>query len=211
MKIVLIILGIIICLFLLLLILPLTVDLSYDQNFVLKIKFSSITFFDSEKRVDIKGKKARKKKSKEKAEGKTPQKENFFKKTYSQKGLLGSISYFSEIFVLAFKKLWWIIKRFKFRKFRLNLTVATSDAANTAINYGKICSAVYPAISFLENNANFKSKEININADFEKTNSQLQVGFSVTTRILFWLIAAITAIFEFLKLQRKEREKYERK
>lgn len=210
MKIVLIILGIIICVFLLLIFLPLTVDLSYDENFILKIKFSGITFFDNEKRVNIKSKRKSKKKSKEKAEGSSDPKENFLKKTYKQKGLLGSISYFSEIFVLAFKRLWWVIKHFKFRKFRLNLTIATSDAANTAINYGKICGAVYPAIAFLESNANFKSKEINISTDFDKTNAELKVQVSVTTRILFWIIAAISALLGFLKLQSKEREKYER-
>ncbi|MBQ8740566.1 MAG: DUF2953 domain-containing protein [Clostridia bacterium] len=214
MKITLIVLGVIFCLLLLLLFLPLTVDINYENEFVLKIKYSGITFFDSEKRVNLKKSKKKKRQSKEYTEGteeSAPQKENFFKKTYKQKGLLGTVRYFSEILILLLKKIWWVIKRFKFRKFRLNLSVATYDAANTAINYGKICSAVYPVISFLETNADFKAKEININADFDKTDSRFQISTLVTTRVFFWLVAAIAALFEFLKLQRKESEKYERK
>lgn len=206
-----IILCVIICLLLLLLFLPLTVDINYDNEFVLKIKYSGITFFDSEKRVKLKKSKKRKNKPQEKAEDNAPKKENFFKKNYKQKGLLGTIQYFSQIFVLLFKKLWWVIKRFKFRKFKFNLSVATGDAANTAINYGKICSALYPAISFLETNADFKSKQININADFDKTESEFQISAWVTTRLFFWLVAALAFLFGFLKLQRKESEKYERK
>ncbi len=211
MKLSLIILGVIICLLLLLLFLPLTVDVNYENEFVLKIKYSGITFFDSEKRVKLKKAKKRKRKSQEKMKDNAPKKENFFKKTYKQKGLLGAIQYFSKIFVLIFKKLWWVIKRFRFRKFKFNLSVATGDAANTAINYGKICSALYPTISFLETNADFKSKQININADFDKIESEFQIAASVTTRLFFWLVAAIAALFGFLKLQRKESEKYERK
>ena len=113
--------------------------------------------------------------------------------------------------MLLLKKLWWVVKKFKFRRFYLNLSVATNDAASTAINYGKICSAVYPIISFLETNADFKAKEINISADFDKSDSEFKISTSVTTRLFFWLVAAISALFEFLKIQRKESEKYERK
>ena len=208
MKTVLIVLGVIFSLLLLLAFLPLTVDLSYRDELIFKIRYSGITLFDSEKKVGLK---KSKKKPKKKTEDNTPKKESFFKKTYKQKGLLGTINYLSEILILLLKKLCWVIKRFKFRNFRLNLSVATSDAASTAINYGKICSAVYPVISFLETNADFKAKEINIKADFDETDSRFQISTLVTTRLFFWFVAAIAVLIEFLKLQRKEREKYERK
>lgn len=209
MKIVLIVLGVVICLLLLLLFLPLTVDLNFKNELILKIKYSGITFFDSEKRVNLKNIKKRKKKAEKKRGESTSKKDNFLKKTYKQKGLLGTVSYFSKILILLFKKLWWVIKRFKFRKFKLNLIVATPDAADTAINYGKICSAVYPVLSFLSTNADFKAKEINISADFDKTESGFEISTSVTTRFFFWLVASVSAFFEFLKLQRKESENNE--
>ena len=56
-----------------------------------------------------------------------------------------------------------------------------------------------------------KAKEINISADFDKSDSEFKISTSVTTRLFFWLVAAISALFGFLKIQRKESEKYERK
>ncbi len=216
MKIVLIVLGVVFALVSALLFLPLAVDLSYQKGFVLKVKFSGITIFDNQKKSKRRNKKKNKDKTKTKKETnvqsteKAP-KDNFFKKTYKSKGLIGTIKYFATILKMLFKKLFWVMRHFKFRKFCLNLTVATPDAANTAIKYGGICSAIYPMISFLQSNTDFKTKAINISTDFEKTKSEFSIGFSVTTRLFFWVIAAIALIFEYLKLQRKEREKYERK
>ncbi len=211
MKIALIILSIVFGLLILLCILPLTVDLSFCDGLVLKIRYSGITVFDNAKRVKYKKKEKTKKKSVPKTDETTPKKENFFKKTYRQKGLLGTVMYFSSILNMLLKKMCWVVRRFKFRKFKLDISVATNDAADTAIQYGKICGAVYPVISFFESNTDFKAREININADFDKTKSEFKTSVSVTTRIFFWLVAAICVLFEFLKLQRKESEKYERK
>ena len=211
MKIALIVLGAIIAILLVLLFLPLSIDLTFAKELRFKIKYFGIIIFDSENNVKLKKAKRAKSGVEEKSEGKKSKKENFLKKTYTQKGLLGTITYFSKILMLLLKKLWWVVKKFKFRRFYLNLSVATNDAASTAINYGKICSAVYPIISFLETNADFKAKEINISADFDKSDSEFKISTSVTTRLFFWLVAAISALFEFLKIQRKESEKYERK
>ena len=201
MKIALIVLGAIIALLLVLLFLPLSIDLTFAKELRFKIKYFGIIIFDSEKNVKLKKAKRAKSVVKEKSEGKEDKKENFLKKTYKQKGLLGTITYFSKILMLLLKKLWWVVKKFKFRRFYLNLSVATNDAASTAINYGKICSAVYPIISFLETNADFKAKEINISADFDKSDSEFKISTSVTTRLFFWLVAAISALFEFLKIR----------
>jgi len=206
-KIALIVLGVIIFILLILLFLPLSVDLKYENNLLLKIKYSGITLFNSEKNFGIK----KSHKKKQKTENDAPKKENFLKKTYKQKGLLGTIGYFSEVFILIFNKICWVVKTFKFRKFTLNINVATSNAAETAISYGRICSSVYPVISFLETNTDFKAKEININADFDKNDSYFKLSTMIKTKLFFWLIAAVCLLFNFLKLQRKEREKYERK
>lgn len=209
MKIVLYILIAVVCLLFLLLFLPLTVDLNFKDKLLLKIKYSGITFFNNQKRVRIN--KKRKKSNAKTIDDTTPTEENFLKRTYKQKGLLGTVEYFSKLLAMFLKRFRWIIRQLNFRKFNLNLSVATSDAANTAVQYGKICSMVYPVLSFLYTNAHFKAKEVNISADFSKTKSEFQVSLSVTTRLIFWLIAAIAVFFEFLKLQRKESEKYERK
>ena len=54
MKIALIILVVVVCFLLFLLLLPLTVDLFFEDKLVLKIKYSGITIFDSQKKSDLK-------------------------------------------------------------------------------------------------------------------------------------------------------------
>ena len=210
-MIILIILGIIVLLLLLLLLLPLTIDLAFDNNFMLKVKYSGITVYDNTKKRKPKvAKKHNEKAALKKSDGSNKKKDNFIMSTYKQKGLLGAIKYFCGILQIVLKKLWWIVKRLKFRKFKLDLKVATPDAAQTAIHYGKICAAVYPVLSLLQTNADFKPSEINVSADFENQKSEFAVAINVTTRLFFCLVAVFSALIQFLKLQRKEREKYER-
>lgn len=210
-MIVLIILGVIILLLLLLLFLPLTVDLAFDNQFLLKVRYSGITVYDNTKKRKPKiAEKHSEKAEQKKGDNASAKKDSFIKSTYKQKGLLGTIKYFSGILQIVLKKLWWVVKRLKFRKFKLDLSVATSDAADTAIQYGKICAAVYPVLSLLQTSADFKPSEMNISADFENKKSEFAVSVIVVTRLFYWLIAAISFLTQFLKLQRKEREKYER-
>lgn len=204
---------IVILLLSILLFLPITADISYKKELSYRFKYAGIVLFDSEKRVDIKSVKRKKKSKKVKKD--TPdieqkdKKEGFFKKIYNQKGFSGTIRYFASLLGIILKKLWWVIKHFKFRHFYLDLTVANNDSANTALEYGGVCCAVYPVLSLLESTANVKLKQININADFDRTEPQFQISFSVTTRLIYWLIAAISILIEYLKLQRKESENNE--
>ena len=69
---------------------------------------------------------------------------------------------------------------------------------------------MYPVLSLLQTNADFKPSEINVSADFENQKSEFAVAINVTTCLFFCLVAVFSALTQFLKLQRKEREKYER-
>lgn len=93
----------------------------------------------------------------------------------------------------------------------LDLTVATDDAANTAIQYGSVCAVLYPVLSLLQSTVDLKSKEVNINADFEKSKWEFKTSILVKAQLIYWIIAAIGTLKQYYKLQRKEREKYERK
>lgn len=199
-MIVFIILGSIICFLLLLCLLPLTINLMYEDEFVFKIKYAGITLFNSEKEAKPKANNHKK--------STTPQsKDNFIKKTYKQKGLFGTVKYFSNILTIVLKKLCWLVKRFKFRQFKFELTVATDDAARTAIQYGEVCAALYPIFSILQSTLDFKPQTVNINADFDKTKWEFKTCILVRAQLVYWITAAIGMLVQYLKLQRKECEK----
>lgn len=206
----LIIIGAIVGLLLILLFLPITIDVSYDSEFLIKIKYSGITVFDNKKN-EKKQKNKSKKQSKPQEKSAKTKKDNFFIRTYKQKGLMGTIKYFSAILKIVLKKLVWLVKRFKFRRFKFDLTVATSDAADTAIKYGEVCAATYPVFALLQSVADFKSKDINISADFDKSKWEFKGSILVKTSAINWIIAGISVLIEIFKIQRKESEENERK
>lgn len=206
----LIILGIVVLVLLAVCFLPITIDLVFNGKLMLKIKFLGILFYDNTKIKTSKKSKARKVK-KESSNVEPQKKDGFIKKTYKEKGLLGTITYFSDILVVVIKRLWRVAKKFKFRRFNVDIIVASPDAANTAIKYGKVCAAVYPVISLLQSITDLKSSQINISPDFNSTKSQFKASLLVKTQGIYWIIAAIGLLKYYLRLQRKEREKYERK
>lgn len=197
---------------LLLMFLPVTADISYQKEFCYRFKYSGIFLFNSEKKFNIdKFKRKRKKKvlkdnPTENDSDTNHKKENFFVKIYKEKGFINTVKYFADISGIILKRVLKLLKRFKFKKFKLNLTVASDDAANTAIEYGAVCSAVYPVIALLETQISLKSKKVSINADFDKTKPEFDFSVSITAKLINFIIAFIAVIFEFLKLQRKERE-----
>ncbi len=191
-----------------LLILPVTADVSYNKKFVYRFKYSGIVLFNSEKRFDI-SKFRRKKKSKtsKKTEKEVKsEKENFFKKTYKEKGFVNTVKYFAKISGIILKRVLHLLKRFKFKKFKLKIIYASDDAASTAIEYGGICCAIYPIIALLETTVNLKTKEINISADFDKTEPEFEISVSVTAHLINFIIAFVAVMLEILKLQRKDSE-----
>lgn len=207
MKIFLIILCILIVLLAGILFSKITFFIEYEDKFIFKIKFLGITIFDN-----CKEKSSKQKKVSTKSSNKKPSKnENFLKQTYKEKGLLGTVNYFFNILSLVFKKVKWLVKHIKFRKFDFNLSIATDDAAKTAIRYGEVCSVIYPIISLLQTQTNLKLENVDIKADFDNSNSMLKTSILAKVRLIICIIAVAVLLFEYLKLQNKESEKNERK
>ena len=205
----LIVLCVIILLLSVICVLPLALDIVYDDELTFKVKCLGITLFNNKKTKQ--NKKRKKKKDKITDQKQTPKKDNIFKKTYKEKGLVGSIKYFSQVIKLISKNVWWLIKRFKFKRLKFELNVATDDAAKTAVCYGEVCTAIYPILSLLRHYVGFNPKGININADFEKTKPEFKISLVARAMLIIWLITGISILSQFLKLQRKESEKHERK
>ncbi len=79
----------------------------------------------------------------------------------------------------------WLLKRFKLHKLRLVAVCGGGDAADAAMEYGLVCSAVYPLAGYLD--ASLKTKkdaqDIRIYCDFEN-DASLQFYFHVSVRII---------------------------
>ncbi len=194
----------------LLLFLPVTVRLFYnDLSFKFKVKYAGITVFKSDKEKPETEEESEETPTTEKPETKEVKKESFIKKEYKRLGAFGFIRFYGAVLKYALYKLVWFIKKLKFKVFLIDLTVATKQAADTAIQYGGVCAAVYPVLSLLVQNAEFKLKKVNISTDFDKTEYELSADISVTTRIVYMLILACAVVFKYFALK-KESENDER-
>ncbi|MCQ2441401.1 MAG: DUF2953 domain-containing protein [Clostridia bacterium] len=195
------IVAVILIVLLLLLILPVTGDIEFDGEFKLILRVLGIKVYSSDK--DKKKSKSKEPPTKEQP----PQKKSRFDELKEKYGFTGAIKYGAKLINLTVKRIAWFIKRLKFRKFTLLITVASDNAAKTGIEYGIVCTAVYPIITYLETNADFKAKKIDINADFDVTNPDIKFSVSIKTGIIMAVFTIVSALRQYKHLVKESEDK----
>lgn len=181
----------------LLLFIPISVHIIYDGEFFLKLKIAGIKAVSVEPKEDIK-KPSPDTESDKKAKKQT---ENAFDKLKKKYGFAGAVR---EVFAFVRAVLERLKRQFKHiavRRLCLDIKVASEDAATTAIEYGAVCSAVYPALSFIESIANVKMKSINVAANFNSDNPDFGFSAIIRGRILFLIIMAFGVFSEYNKFK----------
>ena len=132
--------------------------------------------------------------------GKTLTPKGTLKKVLKHLGFKGTLSFvFSEKTGL-FRRIKYLLKNLKVKKFRLYITVAGEDAAQTALTYGGVCSLLYPLVAFLEANMNFSEDDMKIRADYEKETPDLYFFTQIKVRVITALIAIFTLLPTIIKL-----------
>ena len=181
----------------LLLLIPISVHIKYDGDFFVKLKIAGIKAFEAEPKEEIKepspdtesNKKAKK------------QTEKAFDKLKKKHGFAGAVK---EIFVFlkaVLERLKGSFKHIAVRRLCLDIKVASGEAAATAIEYGAVCSAVYPVLAFLDGILNIKMKSINVTSDFNSDKSNFTFSVIIRARILFLIIMAFGVFSEYNKFK----------
>ena len=165
-----------------------------DKNKVtLKYLFLKITLYDSSKPEKEKKPKKEKKKTEvtqqEEVTGDTPPTENttdnkgnnLFKQIYIEQGYDGIVKMLvavKESLGTFFGKLY---KTFTINEFYLTMHVTGSDAADTAIKYGKLSSWLFPTLGKVASTCKMKKYDIDISPDFlgVKNEADLYLDVSV--------------------------------
>ena len=170
-------------------------NLCYDKKFSVSVSVLEIRFgADGKKGKPKKHSQEEKPKSVEKSK-----KDNPVKSIYKSRGLKGTVDVFFELLKVVVSKLKWLTKRLKIRNFKLSLPVGGGDAADIAIKYGAVCSALYPAVAFADANLNFKYKKIDVYADFEGNAPNFSISVDIGAEIIVLLVFAIGCLVEFYK------------
>lgn len=197
------VLLIVIAVILILLMCPLKVFLDYDGDLKLNLGYLFLKF----QLVPPKPKKEKKKKTEEKKEKKPEQEKKqeekrpgTFQRLMNKHGIDGLIDILKEVVSIVVDFLRDFAKHLYVTRCNIRICVVGDDAADTAIKYGYVCSAVYPLLSVLEQNSVLKKHSTDISAGFlaEKTAAEMELTFKI--RLLFLLGAVFRAAFRGIKV-----------
>ncbi len=200
-----IILGII-AFFVILLSVKFTVTVHYENDVAVSVKWLFLKFDILPKKEKEKKPKKEKKKKEEKPkeesevipEPKKKKKDNMFVRFYNNRGVSGVVQLLKD----AAKALGGMFKRigraFLFEELIISLTVGAGDSAETAIKYGKTCSAAFPAMGLIVNTMRVKKYNIEINPDFIYGKNEARLHTKISVRPIKLINAVIVLAFELL-------------
>lgn len=197
----------IVAFFVLILSIRITVNGEFFDEFKLNVKwlFLKIDILPAKKKDKPKKEKTPKEK-KEKTEETTPteetpaeKKENIFVKFYNNQGFDGVIQLINNVGKALGKLMHSFKKHIVLRELYLWMTITGGcDAAETALEYGRICQKVFPALSFICTNLTVKKYDVEIEPDFLGQKNTAQFAFSVSVRPIFILNALIVLVLRLL-------------
>ena len=142
-----------------------------------------------------------------------PKKKSFdFKAFVKEKGVSGIINIVKEIAKLAGGTVSDVLFAFTVTRLKLDIKVAGSDAADSAIKYGRVCAALFPSLQLIMTVVKVKKYDVNVNPDFSdepKNSADAEVFAKI--RIISILRIGIKRGLQALKLFIKAKPKKDTK
>lgn len=207
-----IILGILLLLFLLMLIrVQIFFKYSKTPNLTIKVLFFKKTLLPSEpkKKKTKKKKKKPAKKPEPKPQPRPEKKDKEEKKSYlgklkEKKGLSGLMSLFTGLAKIATGALKGLFSHIVVHKLDIGIQLSSGDAASTAINYGRLCSALYPAVDIITAATVCKSYNVSVEPVFDDDKeTEYYADVHAHLRVIFAVGEAIKAGIRLLLLRMK--------
>ena len=161
-----------------------------EEEFILSFKLLFFVFTVSPENKKKKKKKAKKKEKEKKERPAKKEKDNFFRSHTSDFGVFDYI----ELIGIVIEK---FVAKIYFDKLESEIRVAGDDAAQTALNFGRLNAAIYPIAGLINGHKRIKKLHIGITPDFTTTKSVYNAEAIAYIRI-FDVLAAVIAIIKYL-------------
>lgn len=209
-----IILGILLFLFLLTL-LNIWVLVNYDEELALfvRVAFVKLQIIPSKPKKKKKKPKKPKKKTKKKPKEEKPEKEKAFsiKDYVKEKGVSGILNIVKRVAKLAVGALKDLFSKITVTKLSLRLRVAGSDAADSAVKYGRVCSVLYPALKVIAEVVTVEDYDIDVEPDFsDEPKNSAKAEVKAKVRIISLIGVAFKHGFQALRLILKAKPKHKK-
>ena len=132
----------------------------------------------------------------------TPQKkESTAVKLFKAHGLSGVIEILEEALSIVKNFLNCVLKHIIVKKLTIHIDTGGEDAYHTAMNFGYVCSGVYPLLGMLSALITFKKvPDICIQVDYDRKSSKICLFWHISTRPLFLLTATVVYGIKAVKL-----------
>ena len=213
-----IILGLIVLIWLLLM-MPLRIFLHYGEELHFRVKYGPIPIYDSEKPPVPK---------------RTEKPNAPKKKKYSTVGKLLDFLGLSEISSIAnakdsvrtqgivgtlhavfigikklFSRIFRLVRKGKFKKFRLSVLVGDEDGGDAALLYGQVCAIAFPLLSYLEKVIRFSEQKLDIRCDYSLENTVVHFEGQLNYRPWHFVCFVMGLIANYIKNSLKKEKSYE--
>ena len=189
---------------LLLLLSPVCLSVSYEEKWKVEARYLFI-------RYPLYPPRPPKKKKKDKKQGPAPEKQKPEEKSspwrdiLKEKGIKGLLSFLRQLANAVTGGAKKLFQPLVIQKCFLHVTVGGEDAAQTAMEYGYLCAAVYPATGAVIANTKCKRHDVQVLCDFDSQETDFRFYGKCSVKVLFLLVAGWTAAYRFLKSQIKEK------
>mgnify|MGYP002744558912 FL=1 len=126
-------------------------------------------------------------------------KKNIFKEFYENQGFGATVELIQTAAAQLGGFMGSIYRAFVIENLKLLLKVSSGDdAAQNAIKYGKVCSAVYPSMGFICSNMKVKKYEVNVVPDFISQENKAQFALALSVRPIKLTNAVVVLAFRLL-------------
>ncbi len=192
-----IVFGILLFIFLLLLC-PVKIRLDYTDRLSVIIRFLFLKFRISPPDKE-KIEKEDKKKTSKTGTGKKGGKKNFLHTLYEEEGFSGALHFLQAIADILKDAAKGILSHLVICLMDVRLIIAGEDAANTAVLYGGVCSAVFPLLSWICSCAKVRKYHADIRPDFIASKSRAEIALEFSILPLFVLITGAGGLYHYIK------------
>ncbi len=196
-----ILLGILLLIFLILLIrVQVFFTFADEPTLTVKVLFYQKKLLPSPPKHEKKKKKKPEKKPKKEekpkeSEEKEPEKkQSYLSKIKEKKGLSGLVSLLTDVARIAGGLLKGLFSHIVIHKLDVGIALNSGDAASTAVTYGKLCSAVYPAVNLIAAATVCKDYHVTVEPVFDsEKKTEFYADVHAHLRLIFAVWEAIKA------------------
>lgn len=190
---------------LVLLLLPVHLYATFQGELLVRVRYLFLSrqlLPAKKKKTPAKTQTADKKRKKTNEEKETPS----FARMLKEDGVSAVLAYYRELAAMAATAAKKLLRTLVVDRLDVCLRIASDDPADTAVNYGRACAAVYPAQAVLETVIRVRKRTVQVVPDFLQEKGEVTFDVRVHVTPLRVIGAAIGFFIQYLVYTVKQRQ-----